>query len=58
VEFTTLLSMAGSQAPNDRVIDGKDQSLLLRGEQEKSNREGFIYWNGDKMGTLKTCVKS
>ena len=51
--FTTLLSMAGLQAPNDRVIDGKDQSRFLFGAQEKSNREGFIYWNGEKMYGVK-----
>jgi arylsulfatase A-like enzyme len=51
--FTTLLLMAGLQAPNDRVIDGKDQSPFLFGEQEKSNREGFIYWNGEKMYGVK-----
>jgi arylsulfatase len=51
--FTTLLTMAGLPVPNDRVIDGKDQSAFLRGEQEKSNREGFIYWNGEKMYGVK-----
>jgi len=51
--FTSLLSMAGLQVPNDRVIDGKDQSSFLFGRQEKSNRDGFIYWNGDKMYGVK-----
>jgi len=51
--FTTLLSMAGLHAPNDRVIDGKDQSPFLFGAQEKSNREGFIYWNGEQMYGVK-----
>jgi arylsulfatase A-like enzyme len=51
--FTTLIKMAGLAVPNDRVIDGKDQSAFLRGEQGKSNREGFIYWNGDKMYGVK-----
>jgi len=51
--FTTLLTMTGLPVPDDRVIDGKDQSAFLRGEQEKSNREGFIYWNGDKMYGVK-----
>jgi arylsulfatase len=51
--FTTLLTMAGLPVPNDRVIDGKDQSAFLYGEQEKSNREGFIYWNGEKMYGVK-----
>ena len=51
--FTTLLSMAGLPVPNDRVIDGKDQAAFLSGEQEKSNREGFIYWNGEEMYGVK-----
>lgn len=51
--FTTLLKMAGLPVPDDRVIDGKDQSAFLAGEQEKSNREGFIYWNGDKIYGVK-----
>jgi hypothetical protein len=45
--------MAGLKAPSDRVIDGIDQSSFLFGEQAKSNREGFIYWNGDKMYGVK-----
>jgi arylsulfatase A-like enzyme len=51
--FTTLLVMAGLPVPNDRVIDGKDQSAFLAGKQEKSNREGFIFWNGEKMYGVK-----
>ena len=51
--FSTLLTMAGLPVPNDRVIDGKDQSPFLYGEQEKSNREGFIYWNGEHMYGVK-----
>jgi len=51
--FTTLLVMTGLHVPNDRVIDGKDQSAFLAGKQEKSNREGFIYWNGEKMYGVK-----
>jgi len=51
--FTTLLTMAGMPVPSDRVIDGKDQSLFLYGEREKSNREGFIYWNGEHMYGVK-----
>jgi arylsulfatase len=51
--FTTLLAMAGLQAPDDREIDGKDQSPFLRGEQQHSNREGFIYWNGATMYGVK-----
>ena len=51
--FATLLSMAGLAAPSDRVIDGKDQSAFLAGEQEKSAREGFIFWNGAQMYGVK-----
>lgn len=51
--FTTLLTMSNLPVPNDRVIDGKDQSAFLYGKQEKSNREGFLYWNGDKLYGVK-----
>jgi len=51
--FTTLLTMAGLPVPNDRVIDGKDQSAFLAGKQDKSNREGFIFWNGERMYGVK-----
>jgi arylsulfatase len=51
--FTTLLKMANLPVPGDRVIDGKDQSAFLAGDQETSNREGFLYWNGDKLYGVK-----
>jgi arylsulfatase len=51
--FTTLVAMAGLAVPDDRVIDGKDQSNFLFGKREKSCRDGFIYWNGDKMYGVK-----
>jgi arylsulfatase A-like enzyme len=47
--LTTLLAMAGLPVPDDRVIVGKDQAALLSGAQKKSNREGFLYWNGEKL---------
>jgi arylsulfatase len=47
--FTTLLTMAGVAVPKDRVIDGKDQSSFLFGAQEISNRDGFLFWNGEKL---------
>jgi hypothetical protein len=34
--FTTLLTMAGLPVPDDRVIDGVDQSSFLYGRQERS----------------------
>jgi len=51
--FTTLLRLAGIDAPTDREIDGKDQAPFLRGEQETSNRDGFIFWNGERMYGVK-----
>src|SRR4029453_12694677 len=48
-----LLTMAGLPVPGARVIDGQDQSPFLSGEQEKSNREGFLYWNGEKLYGVK-----
>ena len=51
--FPTLLTMAGLDAPAEREIDGQDQSLFLFGQQEESNREGFIFWNGERMYGVK-----
>lgn len=51
--FTTLLTMAGLEVPDDREIDGVDQSPFFYGEQEESNREGFIFWNGERMYGVK-----
>jgi arylsulfatase A-like enzyme len=51
--FTTLLSMTGLTPPDDRIIDGKDQTAFLTGEQPNSNRDGFIYWNGARMYGVK-----
>jgi len=51
--FTTLLSLAGIALPQDREIDGKDQSDFLSGARERSNRDGFIFWNGPQMYGVK-----
>jgi arylsulfatase A-like enzyme len=51
--FPTLLTLAGLRAPSDRVLDGKDQSAFLTGAQATSNRDGFIFWNGDRMYGVK-----
>src|SRR3712207_2474909 len=47
--FTTLLTRAGADVPTDRVIDGVDQGAFFRGEQETSAREGFMFWNGERL---------
>jgi arylsulfatase A-like enzyme len=42
--FPTLAKIANLQLPTDRIIDGQDQSEFLLGKQDKSNREGFVYF--------------
>lgn len=44
----TLASIVGAEMPNDRPIDGFDQSDFLLGKQEHSNRDHrLVYYNGD-----------
>lgn len=46
--FTTLAGVAGAQRPDDRPIDGVDQSEFLLRNGKKSAREGFpFYIKGD-----------
>ena len=51
--FTTLLGWAGCDVPDDRVIDGVDQGAFFRGQQDNSDRQGFLFWNGDKLYGVK-----
>jgi arylsulfatase len=51
--FTTMIRFAGAEIPTDRVIDGADQQAFLLGKQENSNREGFPFWNGDRLYGVK-----
>jgi arylsulfatase A-like enzyme len=51
--FTTLHGWAGCQIPTDRVIDGVDQRPFFTGEQDKSNRQGFLFWNGEQLYGIK-----
>lgn len=51
--FATILKFVGASIPNDRVIDGIDQSPFFLGNQTESNRDGFIYWNSDKLYGVK-----
>jgi arylsulfatase A-like enzyme len=51
--FPTLLGWAGAEVPGDRVIDGVDQRAFFAGQQEHSNREGFLYWMGETLHGVK-----
>ncbi|UCC31787.1 MAG: sulfatase-like hydrolase/transferase, partial [Phycisphaerales bacterium] len=49
--FPTFARIAGGNVPDDRVIDGVDQTDFLLGKQEKSNREGpIVYFGNDVFG--------
>ncbi len=49
----TFGRIAGYEPPDDRIIDGVDQTDFLLGRQEHSNREGFPAYNGDEMFAYK-----
>ena len=51
--FTTFAKIAGGKVPDDRVIDGVDQTDFLLGKQEKSNREGLIVYMGNDIWGVK-----
>jgi len=43
----------GDRIPEDRPIDGVDQSTFLLGENEKSDRDHILYFVGDDLFTVK-----
>jgi arylsulfatase A-like enzyme len=51
--FPTLARIAGGAVPDDRVIDGVDQTPLLLGEAEKSAREGVLIFSGRTLLAVK-----
>ena len=51
--FPTFARIAGGTMPDDRVIDGVDQSDFLLGKQENSNREGLIVYMGNDVWGVK-----
>jgi arylsulfatase A-like enzyme len=51
--FTTFLHAAGTEEPSDRQVDGLNQLPWLRGEEESSRRDGYIYWMGQEMYGVK-----
>jgi arylsulfatase len=44
--FPTLAKLSGARVPDDRVIDGVDQTPLLLGESDRSAREGVLFFSG------------
>ncbi len=48
-----MLSWVGCKVPDDRIIDGVDQRDFFGGRQENSSREGFLFWNGERLYGVK-----
>ena len=51
--FTTFARVAGGTVPDDRVIDGVDQTDFFLGRQANSNREGIIVYMGNDIWGVK-----
>jgi arylsulfatase len=51
--FPTIASLTGTAVPDDRVIDGVDQSRLLLGETDRSVREGVLFFSGRTLLAVK-----
>jgi arylsulfatase len=49
----TFARIAEYKVPNDRIIDGVDQTDFLLGKNKESNREGFPVYNGDDLFAYK-----
>jgi len=51
--FSTLARVANAAVPDDRPIDGVDQLDFFLGRQDKSNREGFLYYIKNELRAVK-----
>jgi arylsulfatase len=51
--FPTLASLAGAGVPDDRPIDGVDQSDFFLGKTDASSREGVLIWCADRLQAVK-----
>ncbi len=51
--FPTFARIAGGDVPEDRVIDGLDQTEFFLGRTEKSPREGVIVYMGNEIFGVK-----
>jgi arylsulfatase len=51
--YTTFAMLAGASVPQDRAIDGVDQTDFLLGKSDTSNREGFPVFVADRLEAVK-----
>ena len=47
--FPTIASLMGGEVPEDRILDGVDQSGFLTGKTEKSPRESMVIYIGNEL---------
>ncbi|MEQ8847206.1 sulfatase-like hydrolase/transferase [Botrimarina sp.] len=52
----TFAKLAGCRLPEDRVIDGVDQTALLTGRSESGARDTFCYTTGFRKGKWKYLI--
>jgi arylsulfatase A-like enzyme len=51
--FPTLAKIIGAKVPEDRPIDGMDQSGFFTGKESKSNRESLITFIGEEIVAVR-----
>lgn len=52
--FTTILAIAGAPVPNDRPIDGVDQTAFFQSSgTAQSARQGFVFYLKDELRAMK-----
>jgi arylsulfatase len=51
--FPTLAKIIGGKVPDDRPIDGVDQSDFFTGKQVKSNRDSLLTFIGDELVVVR-----
>lgn len=49
----TFAALAGAKIPNDRLIDGVDQSQLLLGSSEAGNRRDYFYFCKNELHAVR-----
>jgi len=51
--FPTFANLVGGDIPDDRAIDGVNQTALLLGESEKSARDSVLFFHDDTLLAVK-----
>ncbi len=51
--YPTLLKLAGLSNPEDRIIDGKDISGLLRGTKKKSPHDALFFYHHNELEAVR-----